>query len=76
VTNTCCGLGVGFLPGARDTVVVDNDGRDSEIALSVEGDGGANTEGMVLRGNFGVNLIEDDPAATVRNRSVHTLEEF
>lgn len=74
LTNLCCGFFVGA-PGTRGARVVNNDARGSEFGLVVEGTGGANLSGAVLRGNFGVNLIEDGDASTVRNRSIRTLVE-
>lgn len=58
VTNTCCGLASGFLPGSRNTTLAFNDGRKSETAIVVEGSGGTNTEGLILRGNRGKIVVE------------------
>jgi len=58
VSNTCCGLGVGFLPGSRFTTIKYNDARQSEVGIVVEGTGGANTEGLYLRRNRGSLQIE------------------
>ena len=74
LTNLCCGSFAGA-PGTRGARVVNNDGRGSEFGLIVEGTGGANLSGAVIRGNFGVNLIEDGDASPVRNRSIRTLVE-
>jgi hypothetical protein len=58
VTNTCCGLANGFLPGSRNTTLAFNDGRRSEKAIVVEGSGGTNTEGLVLLQNRGKVEVE------------------
>jgi hypothetical protein len=58
VSNTCCGLGTSFLPGSRSTRVAFNDGRGSEVAVVVEGTGGANTEGLFLWKNRGRVVVE------------------
>jgi hypothetical protein len=70
VSNTCCGLGVGFLPGARFTTIKYNDARRSEVGIVVEGSGGANTEGLNLRRNRGSLQIEGValPALAARAR--------
>jgi hypothetical protein len=58
VTNICCGLASGFLPGSRNTTLAFNDGRKSETAIVVEGTGGTNTEGLVLLHNRGKKSVE------------------
>src|SRR6478735_9279755 len=58
VTNTCCGAGVSYLPGARHTILAFNDGRKSEVAIVVEGSDGANTEGLFTFRNRGEEQIE------------------
>lgn len=58
VTNTCCGLDTGFLPGSRHTTLAFNDGRKSEKAIVVEGSGGTNTEALVLLRNRGKVELE------------------
>jgi len=58
VSNSCCGLKTSFLPGSRFTTLAFNDGRKSEVGIVVEGSGGANTQGLVLRKNRGAALIE------------------
>jgi len=58
LTNTCCGSGVSYLPGARHSILAFNDGRKSEIAIVVEGSGGANTQGLFLFHNRGEEQIE------------------
>jgi nitrous oxidase accessory protein NosD len=57
VDNSCCGLPA-VVPGARNTVVVFNDGRDSQRAVEIDGTGGENTQGLVLFGNAGTVLVE------------------
>jgi nitrous oxidase accessory protein NosD len=58
LTNTCCGTGVSYLPGTRHTIVAFNDGRKSEVAIVVEGSGGANTQGLFLFHNRGEQQLE------------------
>jgi hypothetical protein len=58
VSNTCCGLATTFLPGSRFTRLAFNDGRKSEVAIVVEGSGGANTEGLFLLKNRGTAVVE------------------
>ncbi len=57
VTDACCGEPA-LTPGARNTVVTFNDGRDSQFGVVVEGTGGENTAGLVLFGNTGPVLVE------------------
>jgi hypothetical protein len=57
VSNVCCGE-PDVVPGARNTGIIFNDGRDSQFGVVVEGTGGANTGGLVLRGNSGPVLVE------------------
>ena len=57
VDNSCCGQPP-VLPGARGTVVTFNDGRDSEIAVEIDGESGENTGGLVLFGNAGSVEVE------------------
>ena len=61
VTNTCCGTGTSYLPGARNTILAFNDGRASEVAIVVEGSGGANTQGLFLFRNRGLQQVETGP---------------
>jgi len=68
VTNTCCGLGVGFLPGSRFTTIKFNDTRRSEVGIVVEGTGGTNTEGLYLRRNRGTVQIEGGAARALAAR--------
>jgi hypothetical protein len=58
LTNTCCGTGTSYVPGTRHTVLAFNDGRKSEVAIVVEGSGGANTQGLFLFHNRGEQQIE------------------
>ena len=57
VDNSCCGLPA-IVPGARNTVVTFNDGRDSQRAVEIDGTGGDNTQGLVVFGNAGTVLVE------------------
>jgi hypothetical protein len=75
------GDGAGMLVGdfsssnfltTTNTVIFNNDGRGSAYALIIPLDGGGgtgNTAGAAIRGNFGVNLI-NDVSTTVGNRSI------
>jgi len=58
LTNTCCGTGKSYLPGVRHTILAFNDGRKSEVAIVVEGSGGANTQGLFLFRNRGEQQLE------------------
>jgi nitrous oxidase accessory protein NosD len=58
VTNTCCGELTPALPGARNSVILFNDARRSEVGFFVEGSGGQNTQGLVLLHNRGSVVIE------------------
>jgi hypothetical protein len=57
VSNVCCGVPA-VLPGARHTLVLFNNGRDSQFGVVVEGSGGDNTGGLVLFGNSGPVMVE------------------
>ena len=59
VDNSCCGLPA-IEPGARNTAIVFNDARGSEIGVEVDGSGGENTTGLIVRGNLGPVLIEGE----------------
>jgi hypothetical protein len=59
LTNTCCGAGISYVPGTRHTILAFNDGRRSEVAIVVEGSGGANTKGLFLFHNRGEQQIEE-----------------
>jgi len=59
LTNTCCGTGTSYLPGARNTILAFNDGRKSEVAIVVEGSDGANTQGLFLFRNRGEQQLEE-----------------
>lgn len=64
LTNTCCGLDAPLLPGTRNTFVAFNTVNRSEAGIVVEGEPGANTQGLVLLGNRGsVRLPEAAEAA-------------
>jgi hypothetical protein len=63
VTNSCCGLPTPVIPGARDTVLVLNDGRRSDLAIGIEGSGGENTQGLAMFGNRGLVQIEGGPVS-------------
>ena len=58
LTNTCCGDSTSHLPGIRYAILALNDGRDSELAIMLEGSGGTNTRGLFLFRNRGVQQIE------------------
>jgi regulator of RNase E activity RraA len=58
ISNTCCGNPDDVVPGSRNTIVLFNDGRASELMVVVEGTAGENTQGLVLFGNRGVQLVE------------------
>jgi hypothetical protein len=49
--------------GARETVVEENDGRDSEVAVVVEAAKVTNKAGLELRDNRGKVVVEEHPAA-------------
>jgi hypothetical protein len=77
VSDACCGSPAGFIT-AINSVIVKNDGRGSEFAIVITLDAGGgmgNTEGTVLRGNFGTNSI-NNVSSVVTNRSSKTLIEF
>lgn len=73
VSNTCCGLGVSFLPGSRNTTLAFNDGRQSEVAIVVDGTAGANTEGLFLWKNRGRVLVEGE-VAQMASRALRVSE--
>lgn len=58
VDDTCCGDPVPVVPGARNTAILFNDGRASQFAVVVDGTGGANTQGLRVVGNRGLQSIE------------------
>jgi len=68
LTNTCCGSG-SYLPGTRHTILALNDGRQSEVAIVVEGSGGANTLGLFLFRNRGEQQIEGGQQLLALSRS-------
>jgi len=69
LTNTCCGSGISYLPGTRHTILALNDGRQSEVAIVVEGSGGANTLGLFLFRNRGEQQIETGEQLLTLSRS-------
>ena len=71
VSNTCCGSPVDLAPGSRDTSVLFNEGGASEFVVVVEGTGGENTQGLVLFGNHGVQLVEGNLVADAGNPRRH-----
>lgn len=77
ISDTCCGDG-GSFQTSINSIIVNNDGRDSKFVLVIylDSDGGTgNTEGTVVRGNFGVNDI-NGVVNDVTNRSIMTLIEY
>lgn len=77
VSDVCCG-GPATFQTVINSVIVKNDGRNSEFSVVIDLDstgGTGNTEGTRLRGNFGVNEI-NEVTSDVANRSIHTLVEF
>lgn len=77
VSDVCCGGADGFQT-VINSVIVKNDGRHSEFALVIDKDstgGTGNTEGATIRGNLGVNEINEE-TSDVSNRSIKTLIEF
>jgi hypothetical protein len=80
VSNTCCGTPDALVvPGSRDTAVLFNEGRGSELVVVVEGTGGENTQGLVLFGNRGAQLVEGNLVADAgkahRHRHARRLAE-
>jgi hypothetical protein len=64
VTSFTAALDAPDVPGARETVVEENDGRGSELAVLVEHPGVANTHGLELRANRGEVVVQEpEPAA-------------
>ncbi len=77
VSDVCCGGAAGFQT-VINSVIVKNDGRNSEFSLVIDKDstgGTGNTEGTTIRGNFGINEI-NEVTSDVANRSIMTLIEF
>ncbi len=77
VSDVCCG-GPAAFQTVINSVIVKNDGRNSEFSLVIDKDstgGTGNTEGTTIRGNFGVNEI-NEVTSDVSNRSIKTLIEF
>jgi nitrous oxidase accessory protein NosD len=79
VSNNCCGNPTDVVPGSRDTAVLFNQGSASELVLVIEGTGGENTQGLVLLGNRGVQLVEGSVVADTgkphRHRHARRLAE-
>jgi hypothetical protein len=73
VTNTCCGLPSGFLPGSRSTTLAYNDGRRSEKAIVVEGSGGTNTERLFLHRNRGEVVVEGEQVQALALRRANAV---
>jgi hypothetical protein len=77
VSDVCCG-GPATFQTVINSVIVKNDARNSEAAVVIDKDstgGTGNSEGLRLRGNFGVNEI-NEVSSTVTNRSIKTLIEL
>lgn len=68
VSNVCCG-GLGPFQTVINSVIVKNDGRNSEFSVVIDLNSAEDTR---LRGNFGVNDI-NGATSDVSNRSIHTL---
>jgi nitrous oxidase accessory protein NosD len=62
VSDACCDEPA-LTPGARNTVVTFDDGRDSQFGVVVEGTGGENTAGLVLFGDSGPLMVEGNLVA-------------
>ena len=79
ISNNCCGNPTDVVPGSRDTAVLFNQGSASDLVLVVEGTGGENTQGLVLLGNRGVELVEGSVVADTgkphRHRHARRLAE-
>ncbi len=73
VDNIVCGGPCVVNPANTGAYIVNNDTRGSGLGLFVGDDGTApndNTVGLVLRGNFGTNLIGSlGPAVDIKNRN-------
>ena len=61
-TDRCCGRPP-LSSGTRLSAVVLNDGSNSQYSVIVEGDGGANTSGLLVGANRGETLLEGALAA-------------
>lgn len=76
VSDVCCANDI-FLT-SKNSVIVKNDGRESEFSVVIDldnGGGTGNSEGTTLRGNFGINDI-NGTSTDVKNRSIMTLVTF
>ena len=67
ISDVCCDEPA-VTPGARNTVVMENDGRGSQFAVVVEGTGGANTQGLVLRDDLGTVMIQGQVVSSAGGR--------
>jgi hypothetical protein len=73
VSDHCCGLEVPFHTSIN-SIVVANDGRQSEFAVVIERelDGGTgNSQGALVLANLGVVLINPDPLAAIERPRAH-----
>jgi hypothetical protein len=73
VSDHCCGLEVPFHTSIN-SIVVANDGRQSEFAVVIERelDGGTgNSQGALVLANRGVVLINPDPLAAIERPRAH-----
>jgi hypothetical protein len=73
ISNVCCDEPA-LLPGARNAVVVENDGRGSQFAVVVEGTGGANTQGLILSDDPGAVMVQGQLVTTVGGRRTTRLD--
>jgi hypothetical protein len=64
VTSRTASLSDAHAPGARETVVEENDGLGCEIGVLVEHPGVPNDAGLELRGNRGGVVVQERPEAT------------
>ena len=73
IDNAVCGGPCVISPANTGAYIVNNDNRGSGLGLYVADDGtlpNDNTVGLVLRGNFGTNLIGTMPSAVdIKNRN-------
>jgi hypothetical protein len=59
VTSNIGSLEQSHVPGARETVVEENDGRGSEVGVLIENGGVANSAGLELRANRGEVVVQE-----------------
>jgi hypothetical protein len=69
ISNVCCDEPA-LTPGARNAVVIENDGLGSQFAVVVEGSGGANTRGLLLRDDPGTVMVEGQLVTSAGGRRV------